>query len=131
MDGLKTASRYGLKYTYGKTDIERPFGERKKTRNSIAVTFSRSLRSLERKDLIFLYGSNPMKEIRGINVFADVVNIKSIAITDEGIIKAKELLNVKNEKVNNKAKLRNSDGVGKLSNDVRKVSRCDTIKLAI
>ena len=53
-------------------------------KNAVDVSFSRSLRTLECRNLIFGFASNPMKEVRRINVFDD------------------ELLNVKNSKLNNK-----------------------------
>lgn len=101
---LKKTSLFGLKELWGKPEIEKPFNSEKKTWASIDVAFSRSLRSLGRKDLIFVYASDPIKEVCGLNVFDDIANLSSVALTDEGETKAKELLNVKNSELNNKEK---------------------------
>ena len=99
---LKKTSLLGLKELWGKQEIEKPFNSEKKTWASIDVVFSRSLRSLERKDLIFAYASDPLKEVCGLNISDDIANLSSIALNDKGEDKAKELLNVKNPELNNK-----------------------------
>lgn len=79
------------------------------SRASVDVTFSRSLRSLSCKDLIIPFGSKgkvPLK-IDGMEELKDTpgmwaMNVKAIGLTDEGEAKAQELLNAKNEKLNNK-----------------------------
>ena len=75
-------------------------------RNSIEVTFSRSLRSLYFKNLIEPNTANPGKLPSGRvgrrKNFNDEGNIKWLYLTEEGEKKAKEFLNVKNLKLNNK-----------------------------
>ncbi len=75
--------------------------------NAIDVTFSRSLRSLYFKRLIDPQTANPWTAPSGRAAgrrknFSDEGNIKWLYLTDEGKAKAKELLNVKNPKLNNK-----------------------------
>lgn len=99
---LKACARFG-----GKREMRRFEGKafrdgHRSQKNSVDVSFSRSLRTLERRDLIFTYAADPLKEIRGTNVFDDVGNLSSIALTEEGEVKARELLNVKNSKLNNR-----------------------------
>lgn len=85
--------------------IEGPFKPETK-RNAIDVSFSRSLRSLYFKRLIEAStedGREPSGRIFGRKEnFADEGSIKWLFLTDEGEIKAKELLNVKNPELNNK-----------------------------
>ncbi|MGA2466856.1 MAG: hypothetical protein ABSH06_21225 [Thermodesulfobacteriota bacterium] len=120
---LKRTSIYGLRI-WGKDDtLESPWGKGKRKRASMDVSFSRTLRSLEMKNLLFRQGSSgglgnlsarsrDMIEAlnpglieggyRGCNIFDCLANTKEIYLTGEGEAKAKELLNVKNAEVNNK-----------------------------
>jgi hypothetical protein len=104
IEDLKTTSLYGLEI-WNKEDIESPWRSKQSKRGSMAASMSRTIRALERKNLVFLYGNfirGPMQEVRGVNIFECVGNAKSIALTDEGEAKAKELLNVNNGEINNK-----------------------------
>jgi hypothetical protein len=119
---LKRTSIHGLKI-WGKPEtLESPWNKGKRNHTSMDVSFSRTLKNLEEKDLLFCYGNSKglnglsarSRDIleafvpglnngfRGHNIFECTGNTKEISLTDEGEAKAKELLNVKNAGVNNK-----------------------------
>jgi len=71
--------------------------------NSIQVSITRSMRTLAKKEYIFVHGSKekPFIDIthvlsRGQRIARNVAaNIKFLRLTDGGVAKAEELLNVK------------------------------------
>lgn len=116
---LKLTSIHGLKI-WGKPEtLESPWNKGKRTHTSMGVSFSRTLKTLEEKDLLFRHGNSRglsarskdmleaivpglNGEFRGHNIFECTGNTKEISLTDEGEAKAKEILNVKNAGFNNK-----------------------------
>lgn len=106
--------KYWMLYKHKEQGFEgEPFNKNFHTR-SLDATISRSIRNLYSKELIdvgaglgpgeipkICTGIDGMEEMQGPYYG---VNVKFIFLTDEGETKAKELLNVKYEKLNNKKK---------------------------